>query len=205
MVGDWLAPPACAACDAPVEANVAFCLPCAATVDRLPAARPFAAFGFGGAVHAAVVRFKYGGRSDLARPLGSLLLGAAEAAGLSADLVVPVPLHPARLADRGFNQAALLARSVARSCGTFSPALRRIAVRQRQASLGRAERLENLEGAFVAHPRVRGRSVIVVDDVWTTGATLGACEAALAAAGAAAVTPIALARTLSGAAGRSAR
>jgi len=204
-VGDWLAPPACAACDAPIAAGVAFCVPCAGTVDRLDPGRPLAAFAFGGAVRDAVVRFKYGGRSDLARPLGSLLLGAAGVAGLSADLVVPVPLHPVRLAERGFNQAALLARVLAPSCGSFTPSLRRVAVRQRQASLGRAERLANLDGAFVAHPRVRGRSVIVVDDVWTTGATFAACEAALLGAGAAAVTPFALARTLRSAADRTVR
>lgn len=141
----------------------------------------------------AVVRLKYQGRPDLGRPLGAMLRRAVVTAGLSSDLVVPVPLHSVRLAERGFNQASLLAREVAEACGRFSVALRRREARQRQASLGREERLANLGGAFVADG-VRGRTIMLVDDVCTTGATLLACEQALLEAGATSVTPVALLR-----------
>lgn len=195
LAGDWLAPPACAACDGSVSRGKAFCSACGVSVEPAAPAPTLCAFAFGGAVRTAIVRLKYEGRSDLGRPLGRLLLAAARASGVRGDLVVPVPLHPVRLAERGYNQATLLAREVAPELGRFAVPLRRTEARLRQAALRRDERLSNLRGVFVAHPSVAGRRVIVVDDVCTTGATLAACESALRAAGASAVFPIALART----------
>src|SRR6185369_5247276 len=91
---------------------------------------PVVAFAlYGGAVAAALRRLKYGGRADLAVPLGHLARRAVREAGLSGDLVIPVPLHPRRLADRGYNQAALLAASVAREIG--APLVARALVRVR--------------------------------------------------------------------------
>jgi ComF family protein len=209
-----LSPPACAACDAAVPpATSIFCPPCASTLapQPPPGAPPpatgprsldpppiLAAAPFGGALARAIRRFKYDDRPELARPLGDLLRGAARGAGLRADLVVPVPLHPRRLAERGYNQAALLAAHVAAELG--APVAARALVRLRdtaqQARLARDDRLANMAGAFrVRDPgRVRGRAVVVVDDVATTGSTLSACCAALLLAGAASVTCVVVAR-----------
>ena len=152
-----------------------------------------AAFVYGGAVARAIGRMKYEDRPDLARPLADLLWRAVEpvADALRGAVVVPVPLHADRLAERGFNQSALLARHVARRLGArFGPlALARTRGTLQQASLEREARVANVAGAFVVRDRalVCGRSVLVVDDVQTTGATLDACASALVAAGASSV------------------
>jgi ComF family protein len=108
--------------------------------------------------------------------------------------VVPVPLHPRRAELRGFNQAALLAKPVARALGArLAIALRRERDTLAQATLDRALRLRNMKEAFSAVRRVNGESVLLVDDVRTTGATLEACSAALLAAGAKDVRTLVLA------------
>jgi ComF family protein len=187
LFASLLAPPRCAACDAPAGWLAAFCPSCAQTAEhpRADDPRDIAAFVYGGAVARAITRFKYEARPDLARPLGDLLARsvAAHSAALTGCLVVPVPLHRTRLAARGFNQAALLAARVARRMG--EPVLPLVLARDRdtsqQAKLDRRARVENVAGAFrVREPeRVRGRAVLLVDDVCTTGATLGACSRAL--------------------------
>lgn len=111
------------------------------------------------------------------------------------DVVVPVPLHAGRLAERGYNQAALLARPVARVIGAplACRALVRVRATERQASLDREARLANVVDAFACRGDVRGRRVLLVDDVTTTGATLNACRSALAVAGARDVVALVLA------------
>jgi len=197
-LGDALAPPACAACDAGLNRRSVLCATCA---DAVVAAGPsgVVAFAlFGGPIAVALRRLKYDDRPDLAGPLGHLLRRAARDAGLRADVVVPVPLHPARLAERGYNQAALLAAAVARELD--APLEARALVRTRhtsqQARLDRAGRLQNVAGAFAARrgAGVRGKRVVLVDDVATTGATLEACRAALLEAGAVSVTALCVAR-----------
>jgi ComF family protein len=202
-LGRVLAPDRCASCDEPPEGGAALCGACAATVVRDEVAGSTGARGevvayalYAGAIARAVRRFKYGDRPDLAGPLGQLVAGAAR--GLDGDVVVPVPLHPRKRRARGYNQAALLAEAVARELA--APLAARALVRTRdtpaQAHLDRAGRLSNLEGAFrVRTPAsVRGRRVVLVDDVCTTGSTLEACRAALLAAGATSVTALVLAR-----------
>jgi ComF family protein len=116
---------------------------------------------------------------------------------LEIDLVVPVPLHPSRLAERGFNQAALLARPIARALGIplLARGLDRTRDTPRQATLDRVLRLENVAAAFVARApeKVSARRILLVDDVRTTGATLRACAVALQKAGASCVYDTALA------------
>ena len=163
--------------------------------------RPFRIVSGGayqGALAIAVKRLKYSSRPDLARPLGEWLSERARTEGLTADVVIPVPLHPRKLRARGYNQSALVAGPVARSLGArFSP---RALVRTRdtapQASLTREDRRGNTLGAFRAREikPIRGKRVLVIDDVATTGATLNAVVEALLEAGAATVTALVLAR-----------
>lgn len=211
LTGDALSPASCAACDAPVSGPAVFCPTCVQSVVRASVCaaalepdnqgpRAAIAFGvFGGPVAVALRRFKYESRPDLARPLGHLLRRAARESGLRADAVVPVPLHPRRLAERGYNQAALLAAEVATELGAplFPCALARTRNTSQQARLDRRGRLENIGGAFraVCPPDVRGRRVVVVDDVVTTGATLAGCAEALLGAGALAVSSLVVARS----------
>lgn len=130
---------------------------------------------------------KFGRRPGLAAELGARLARAVPAAP-AFDLVTAVPLHAARRRERGYDQARLLAEAVADRLGV--PALPDALARERatpaQTGLDPARRRRNLAGAFRATGprRLRGRRILIVDDVITTGATLEACLAALAAAGA---------------------
>lgn len=137
---------------------------------------------------------KYQGQRDVGTVLGQLYGAELYAAGIAADfdLIVPVPLHPKRLAKRGYNQAAAFATGL--SDGLKVPAdinsLRRNTNTKTQTKKNRAQRWENVATVFEAvNPmQVVGRRILVVDDVLTTGATLEACGAVLLAAGAAEVS-----------------
>ena len=142
---------------------------------------------------------KYGGSPQLAEPFGARMARAwrGAAAGWEPDSITPVPLHAARERERGYNQSERLARVVARDlgCRMDRTALRRLRATAQQAQLGREERQANVAGAFGARPeRVAGRRILLIDDVYTTGATLRACAAALYSAGAAEVAALTLAR-----------
>jgi len=206
MFATLLAPSRCAACDARVPLLASFCHACASTVERttpVPAQETtsIASFVYGGAIARAIIRLKYERRPDLARPLGDLLWRCVElhAPALERVVVVPVPLHPSRLAERGFNQSALVGRRIARRLGTqmIPLALQRTRDTPRQATLDRDARIANVHGAFSAREcdGVRQRSVLLVDDVRTTGATLEACTRVLLDAGANSVTSAVIART----------
>lgn len=154
---------------------------------------------FEGPVREAVHRLKYRGQRALAEPLGGLMADWWERRGAEVDLIVPVPLHPKRLRERGYNQAALLAKVMARHVGrplADDGVLVRVRHTRSQMELGEAQRRRNVIGAFRADEvGVRGRRVLLVDDVCTTGATLEACTDALRAAGAVEVRAFTLART----------
>lgn len=137
---------------------------------------------FRGVLQTAVHALKFRDRPDLAAPLG-----AALARGLAGryDALVPVPLHPRRQAERGYNQTALLARAAGAACRIpVRPVLRRVRMTAPQTGLGRQERFANLQGAFAAPAPLAGLHLCLVDDVLTTGATAAAAAAALRAAGA---------------------
>ncbi len=138
--------------------------------------------------------FKYARIKSLECPLSRFLISALPREE-PFDLVVPVPMHWWRKWNRGFNQAERLARVAARRTGRpHSKCLRRVRRTPAQAGLTVAERRENLVGVFRAHGDVRGRRILLVDDVFTTGATAGACANVLKKAGASSVVLLTLAR-----------
>jgi ComF family protein len=145
---------------------------------------------------------KFRDRLDLAPTLGGWMARAGQQLIVEADALVPVPLHWRRLWSRRFNQSAALARIIAEECGlpVLPDVLRRVRATPHQVGLTRAERAQNVQGAFrvpdAARGAVSGRRLILVDDVLTSGATLDACARALLRAGAAAVDVLVLARVV---------
>lgn len=156
---------------------------------------------YGDVVREALHAFKFGGRRALAAPLGELLAEVGAVLPVDrVDLLVPVPLHPRRERERGFNQAALLARRLGKAWAipVSITALRRSVDTPSQTELTAAQRRANVKGAFtLRRPElVAGRHVLIVDDIMTTGATAGECAACLKDGGAATVGLLTVARVL---------
>lgn len=157
---------------------------------------------FAGPVRSALHDLKYAGERRLAGPLGAAIARRWARVGVGATLVVPVPVHAERERRRGYDQAALIATVAARILDLpMAGALERERATLAQFELGRDERASNVAGAFrlrtsdrAAGAAVAGRWILLVDDVVTTGATLGACGNALRRGGAVAVSAIAVAR-----------
>ncbi|HPW17381.1 MAG TPA: ComF family protein [Candidatus Aminicenantes bacterium] len=195
--------PACPACGRffEGEAGDRLCGRCLAGRPAFSAHRSCAAYG--GPLKDVILLFKYRRCAPLAVPLARFAeaaLGGEAALWEGADALVPVPLHRARRRERGFNQALLLARELGRRRGL--EVLRGSLVKVRnvaaQAGLRAAERERNVVGAYAVRRRekVRGRVLVLVDDVTTTGATLRECARALAEAGAKDVRALTLAQAL---------
>jgi len=158
-----------------------------------------AAWSFGfyeGGLRGLIQLFKYGRVPTLARPLGELLSRALPR-DRPFDMIVPMPMHWLRRWRRGFNQADLLAREVARRTGVpLAAVVKRRRATPPQAGLTSAARRANVAAAFAATnaEHIRGRRVLLIDDVLTTGATASACARILRQSGAASVTVLTLAR-----------
>ena len=219
-IGRSLLPQACLLCGAPSGTKL-ICAECDADLPRLPrngcavCALPLASgkvcgacldsppryvrvtapFIYGFPVNALIHAYKYGGRLALARPLGAAL---AQAVARDVDAIVPMPLAPRRLAQRGFNQALELARVVAGLTGIplMPHACRKVIETPSQAALPWGERAKNVRHAFVCDADLRGKRVAVMDDVLTTGATLNELARVLRKAGAREVSGWVVARAL---------
>jgi ComF family protein len=176
--------PGGAACGACLAEPPAFCGSCAALAYEFP-------------VDALVQAYKYGAELPLGDALAQLLLDAVGEAPLP-DALVPMPLHPARLRERGFNQSLELARHLER--GLKIPILPRACRRLRdtppQASLPWKERRDNIRSAFACDADLAGKRIAIVDDVMTTGHTLNELARALVRAGAGEVRCWVVARTV---------
>lgn len=137
-----------------------------------------------GIAREAVHALKFGERHAISAMMGRLMAGAALSHGV--DIVVPVPLHPARRRERGYDQAAMLARHIARSLDKpcRKKALQRVRKTKQQVSLDGIHRHENVRGAFAPRERLQGETILLVDDVLTTGATMSAAAEAARDAGA---------------------
>ena len=166
--------------------------------------RARAAVAYSGVARQMVQRLKYNDRTDLAPWMARWMVRAGFELFADADLIVPVPLHPRRFFQRRFNQAAELARFVARSVKIpFDPsAIRRVKLTRQQVGLGQREREENVRAAFAVEKKhvakLRGKRILVIDDVYTTGATVSAVARSLKKNGASAVDVLTFARVLSG-------
>jgi ComF family protein len=210
---DLLLPPACAGCGRFGHLVCHDCLAgfrAAATPnDRFMASDPgtivgdalelaIAAFAHDGNLRRALQRLKYGGSGRIAVPLAAAAAPALDAlTGICGPLpLVPVPVHAARMRQRGYNQAALLADALAATTQVpVRDILQRRRATARQHGLGKAARLHNLRGAFALRDGARTPPrVILVDDILTTSATLEACAQVLRDAGAASVYGFAIAR-----------
>lgn len=223
--------PRCAACDRRVAPGQPLCDACALSVDPLEAACPrcaepiagprsiicarcrrqpppfealVAPWRYGGELGRALRRLKLGRVPEIGRELAPLLapfFTAALGAG-AIDVIVPVPLHWRRLAQRGFNHAEILARETARFAQVDTPldalSLRRVRATPSQTGLSADQRARNVDGAFAVLPRrarrLAGQRVLLVDDIATTGATLAAATRALLRAGATGVVAFVVAR-----------
>ena len=192
-----VAPPWCASCGASLRAGwrSALCVDCFS--DPLPLDAVRSAGLLDGPLRRAVHRLKYRGRAGAAPALARLLRVAVDSIGaLPPDaVVVPVPLHSSRRRERGFNQAEALAAPLAAALRRpLRPAVLRIRGTASQVGLSRAARRTNLRDAFAATEALAGAVVLLVDDVVTTGSTLGSAAGACRAQGARAVYAVTLAR-----------
>jgi competence protein ComFC len=186
--------PFCTKCSEPFSGAITQTFSCANCEHRkLHFECAVAAYRSRGLVRKLVHDFKYGQQRHLRYPLASWLRETLEDPRLRDchfDLIVPVPLHPARERERGFNQAALLAELLAASMKvTARPVLERTRYTTTQTAYDRAERMENLAGAFRLRKNrdVRDLRVLLIDDVLTTGSTLSECARVLRRAGAVSV------------------
>jgi len=199
----FISSPQCTRCGAPFAEAIGAGVQCGACLRRPPRfRRARAALVYDDTSKQLVLPFKHGDRTDMARACGRWMARAGGALLAEAELIAPVPLHWRRLFTRRYNQALLLARAAARSSpGRLAPdLLRRARWTGSQAGLRAEERRENVRRAFDLHPRwvdaVRNRTVLLVDDVLTTGATVEACALALQRGGARHVDVLTLARVV---------
>jgi ComF family protein len=142
---------------------------------------------------------KYNGIRVLAEPLADIMWATWQSYSTQCDLIVPVPLHPKRVRERGYNQSALLARALGQRVGIrmANNVICRVRNTKPQVGLSRPERLQNMAGAFVSQHKLTGSPrILLIDDVCTTGATLEACAKVLLQTGAGSVHALTLARAI---------
>ena len=198
---DLVFPPVCAGCG---RVDYRFCLYCTTALGNSPieliwprveALNVVCATGLHADVLADAIRaFKYEGARELAAPLAARLVKSVVNLDRPIDAIVPVPLSSERLSERGYNQSELLAQILRdeTQIPCISGWLQRIRHTGQQVGLDESARRDNVQGAFDASAEVQGQSILLIDDVVTTGSTLGECALALKAKGAVAVHALAI-------------
>ena len=187
----------CPGCGGNLDGVLAVCSQCLADGSVPMWQGVYSVFEHSGLGRQLVLSFKYDNRTELARVFGKMGADIIIRAGITADVVVPVPAHWRRQLVRGYNQAAFFGRCAAGYLHVpFCDALKRIKSGRRQATLGRTARLKNLKTAFVCTKpeKITGKRVLLVDDVFTTGSTLTAATLQLMKAKAAAVYVLTISR-----------
>ena len=193
--------PFCAKCSEPFSGAINGEFTCANCAHRaLAFDAAVSAYRSRGVVRFVILQFKYNRQLHLRHPVAKWLQDAMNDVRLrhrNFDCIVPVPLHPARFRERGFNQADLLAKILGQRMNlTLSRALERTRYTTTQTAFDRTDRMENLRGAFRLRKRIdmRGLQVLLVDDILTTGSTLSECARVLREAGALSVYAVTAAR-----------
>lgn len=200
---EQLHPPYCACCSFPFERDEGEGALCAGCLVQKPLfGRARAPLVYSDTVSDLVLRLKRQGRRAGLSHFAQLMYASGRELVQEADLAIPVPLHYRRLAQRGFNQAGWLASALSRQTGlpVAHHVLRRVKASQSQGHLSPRQRRMNVAGAFAVpdkhRARVQGRRILLIDDVFTTGATVEACARALLRAKAANVDVLTLARVV---------
>ena len=195
--------PMCSVCGIPLDFDLGGEAVCGACARRRPRyVRARAALVYDEASRPLILAFKNSDRTDAAPAFAGWMARAGGAVLDGAGGLVPVPLHWTRLFTRRYNQAALLAAAIGRLTGVAvrPDALIRTRRTEKMRAMGATARARNVAGVFAVRPAARswlaGRSIVLIDDVMTTGATIDGCVAALLAAGAGQVSVLALARTV---------
>ncbi|NDE89706.1 MAG: ComF family protein [Alphaproteobacteria bacterium] len=202
----FIAPPLCVCCGLPFEYEGqsinedALCGACLLAMPHFTHAR--SALVYNDASKSLILPFKHNDRTDYSRALARLLLNAGQAMIERADALLPVPLHFMRLFSRRYNQSALLVHHLAKATGKdmLLHGLVRSKATQSQGHLSREQREKNVKNAFLVRPKaiamIKGKHLLLIDDVLTTGATANACVSALLKAGAARVEVLTIARVV---------
>ena len=191
-----IAPPRCPGCGGTLDGVLEYCSKCM-EFEKRPWNGAFALFNLRGAGQKLVYAFKFHGRPELARPFADLASELIKNENLDIDMIVSVPLHWSRCFTRGYNQAALFCEELARLTKIkYKPVLRRVKRTRQQARLDRDQRHKNLSGAFVLKNGIdlRGKTILLVDDVMTTGATLTAATKAFENSGTKAIYTLVIGR-----------
>ena len=203
----FITAPCCDACGFPFafstpdeQSGKMFCGPC--LKDRPNFTRARAALVYDDTSRDFILGFKHGDRTQNVVTMLPWLKQAGADILADADLLIPVPLHRWRLLKRRYNQAALMAAALGRSSRKkfIVDGLLRVRATPTQGHLNAGERRQNVRKAFIVHPkrasRIQGKNILLIDDVYTTGATVRECAAALLATGAARVDVLTLARVV---------
>lgn len=196
-----IVPPFCAKCSEPFAGAITDSFTCGNCAHRkLQFDAAVSAYRSRGVVRFLILQFKYNRQLHLRHPIGDWLIDAMadpRLCGRKFDMIIPVPLHPARLRERGFNQAQLLAVILAETLSVpLSSALQRVRYTKTQTAFDRSDRMENLRDAFRLRRKASMRElrVLLVDDILTTGSTLSECARVLREAGAHSVYAVTAAR-----------
>jgi len=199
----FLQGPCCQCCGLPFASDIGEAGLCAACIAKAPAfAQARAALLYNDHSSPLILAFKYNDRTDAAMPFAQWMASAGHTLLERAEVIIPVPLHWTRLVKRRYNQAALLAHSLSKLSGVpnLPHGLKRIKPTPKLGRLSPSQRKRLLAGAFdiskAASAHIEGKTVLLVDDVYTTGSTLEACSKILLAAGASQVLVLTLCRRL---------